>query len=920
MIIASIERTERPSFRVTIVAVLALGCVAVLGVEAEPVRGDEILSQTRQMLLDGQYEECLASTLRATDEDRQRDEEWWLLRIQALEQLGRYADAAEVAEKALEGEDYYALRFSLPLRLAAHRLHRLLGQPDKARERASQIGSLARQTPYQYAQASNLVTIGRWALMIGEDPKQVLEVFFERAMTQRPDYRDGYLAAGELALSKGDYAEAGRVYQKAIERFPDDPDMQFGLARAFAPDDWSKAAPCLERALEINPRHAESRLLLVDRAIDAEQYEEARRLLDEIESTNPHRPEMWAYRAVIAHLNGQWDQERAAYDKAKSHWANDPDVDHLVGKKLSQHYRFAVGAEFQRRALASDPQHLVAKLQLAQDLLRLGKVEEGWKLATDAQQADGYNVTAFNLTTLKDTLDKFTVLEDRDFTLRMASNEAPLYGDLALELLHRAKDQLCEKYGLKLEEPVTVEIFPRQEDFAVRTFGMPGGSGYLGVCFGRVITANSPASQGDTPANWQSVLWHEFCHVVTLELTQNRMPRWLSEGISVYEERQADPRWGETMSREYREMIVDGKLTPIGRLSEAFLSPPSPMHLQFAYYESSLVVEFIVDRVGLPALQRVLLALGAGVSINDALEAHVGSLAVLEPEFEEFAREKAETFAEGIDWERPDPEQGQVDWAAWLAEHPQNYWGHIGRAAELLRAEDWAAARDLLRELIDRFPECLEAENPYSMLARAHRELGEVEEEIRVLTAYCELENNAASAYRRLAELGEERKDWELVRVNAERLLAVDPLEADPHAYMAHAAEELGDRWQAIAGYQKVLQFETGDLARVHFRLGTLMAEIANEAQNDDLRRDARRHVLLALEEAPRYREAQRLLLSLADENKPDPETIPVEAAVEETDSQARAAATEPNDVPGDAPTPTVDTEKTPEPDGEPQP
>ena len=111
-----------------------------------------------------------------------------------------------------------------------------------------------------------------------------------------------------------------------------------------------------------------------------------------------------------------------------------------------------------------------------------------------------------------------------------------------------------------------MEIFPEQKDFAVRTFGMPGGEGFLGVCFGSVITANSPASQGGSPSNWKAVLWHEFCHVVTLHKTNNKMPRWLSEGISVYEERQADPAWGQSMNRRYREMILDGGLTPVSEL------------------------------------------------------------------------------------------------------------------------------------------------------------------------------------------------------------------------------------------------------------------------------------------------------------------------------------------------------------------
>ena len=70
--------------------------------------------------------------------------------------------------------------------------------------------------------------------------------------------------------------------------------------------------------------------------------------------------------------------------------------------------------------------------------------------------------------------------------------------------------------------PVIVEIFPQSKEFAVRTFGLPGADGLLGVCFGRVITANSPASQGANPSNWEAVLWHEFCHVVTLSKTQTR--------------------------------------------------------------------------------------------------------------------------------------------------------------------------------------------------------------------------------------------------------------------------------------------------------------------------------------------------------------------------------------------------------------
>ena len=56
--------------------------------------------------------------------------------------------------------------------------------------------------------------------------------------------------------------------------------------------------------------------------------------------------------------------EKQWRDKALSTWPTNPEVDHLIGKKLSQKYRFAEGAEYQRKAIAMDPRHLPAKIQL----------------------------------------------------------------------------------------------------------------------------------------------------------------------------------------------------------------------------------------------------------------------------------------------------------------------------------------------------------------------------------------------------------------------------------------------------------------------------------------------------------------------------------------------------------------------------
>ena len=94
---------------------------------------------------------------------------------------------------------------------------------------------------------------------------------------------------------------------------------------------------------------------------------------------------------------------------------------------------FAEGAAHQRQALKFDNDYVPAKTQLAQDLLRLGEDEEGWRLAAEAHEADGYDVTTFNLLTLHDSLKKYVTIERNGFLLRMTRDEAALYGDEAID-------------------------------------------------------------------------------------------------------------------------------------------------------------------------------------------------------------------------------------------------------------------------------------------------------------------------------------------------------------------------------------------------------------------------------------------------------------------------------------------------------
>lgn len=897
-----------PRIHFFLLGALCLFLPAVLPANAAGPPGD--LPECRRLFVSGDYSNCIRVAEEAI-RNRERGEDWPLLLTRALNAVGRYAQARAAVSNAL-------LRYpiSIRLRLAAHDTYLRNGQQERAFSYLDEINELGGSRAWAYQDPPNLIALGQAALLLGAEPRRVLELFYDRALKSDPDNREGYLATGALGLEKEDYEVAAKAYRDGLKKIPNDPDLHYGLARAYAGSDRPQMAEEIDEVLQANTNHVGAMHLMIDHLIDAEQYSAARKLLRRALAVNPVEPDTWAYTAVIDHLEGDGDGETRSRETGLSNWPTNPRVDHLIGKKLSQKYRFAEGAARQRKALEFDPEFLPAQIQLAQDLLRLGKESEGWALAKAVYEKDAYNVSAYNLVTLEDNISHFATLTNADFIVRMDPREAAIYGARVQNLLTRAKQVLSKKYGHELPEPVLVEIFADQKDFAIRTFGMPGGEGFLGVCFGPVITANSPASQALKNSNWEAILWHEFCHVITLGLTKNRMPRWLSEGISVYEEERANRAWGQKMTPRYRDMILTGELVPIRDLSAAFLSPKSDFHLQFAYFESAMVVGFLLERFGVDSFRKLLDELSTGRDINDALEKTTRPLPELEREFAASARGAAEALAPGLDWTKPEgnapvrrgaraasgsktnrlsfldelllksPQETKTNApehkptpaatnapgvgifvvpsiastnrsAAPLPEQAgkPNFYKLTTEIKELLEQKAWEKAKEPLAKLIKLYPEQTGPNSGYSLLAEVHRNLGETNLEKECLQKLAVLDAESPETYARLMQINRGETNWVMVAENAERFLAVNPLSPLPYRYLAESQEEIQKNDRAVEAWRALLALDPADVSQAHYRLARLLKE-SNPGE-------ARQHVLRALEESPRFREAHRLLLEL---------------------------------------------------------
>ena len=810
------------------------------------------INDARTAFYRGDYQTCIEIT-RAEVERGIWNDAWARQLIECLLVTGKYADACRVYEQVSQ-------RFSdsLPLRVLAAEAYRYAGEHERGTRLLDEIPELVQSAPYRYSGRDNMLTIGRYLLDLGEDPRAVLDAFFDRSLKSDSKFVEAHVAIAELALDKADYQEAVTSLDRAVALRPEDPQLHYLLARAWAPSDAERAGQALEQALKLNPQHVPSLLLQAENLIDSEQYPEAEEILDKALKVNPQQPLAWSQRAAIAHLRGNYQREGECRKQALASWSVNPEVDYLIGRILSHHYRFSEGVKYQRRALHLDPTFMPAKFQLAQDLLRVGQDDEGWSLVDAVAAADRYNVIAFNLKSLQERLSEFATLEEDGFIVRMDRREAEIYGPRVLSLLQEAKKVLTEKYEHELALPITVEIFPQQSDFAIRTFGLPGGAGFLGVCFGSLITANSPASQGDTPSNWESVLWHEFCHVVTLQKTNNRMPRWLSEGISVYEELQRDPSWGQSLSPMYRDMLLGEDFVPLSELSGAFLSPPSALHLQFAYFESALAVQYLIETHGLPLLRKVLVDLGAGVPMNEALAQRYGDSQALDADFEAYVQRRAKAFFPDTDFDKQAvPTKGDLaDLQAWLEEHPQSYPGQHLLAVQLAARRQWADAARAAERLLELYPEDTDRGGGFDLLVTALRELGQTERERLTLQRWVTLTSDNLPALMRLMGLCREVQDWPAVAQYAAQLLAVQPLLPTGHEALAEAARHLEQPELAVDSLRALQQMMPHDPAGLHFQLAQVLAQV-------DRLFEARREVLLALEETPRYREAQELLVTI---------------------------------------------------------
>jgi cellulose synthase operon protein C len=837
------DMAERPLMtipRVCIVFALMLLCAAQVPLaQTRPTAAATPADAALKALNAGQYDE-VETILKAATDPRSV-----AIRARALIERGRYAEAEKMltpVATAQPGSDA-----ALELGLLQWTLGR---RNDAVRTLKLIVARVDGQT------ASENLRLGQAARALGAF--QDANGFFRSANRLAPTDIYVNTAWGELFLEKYDRKEAMRSFQDAIKADENYVPAILGIARVAMEDNPPAAKTAIERALKVNPNSVAAHLLAAEISLDDRKRDDARASVQRALKVNPNSVEAHSLEAAIDFLEGKTTAFEAQVQQVLKVNPVYGEVYRIAGDHLARNYRFDEAVEMVRRGLAVDDANARAHADLGKHLLRTGDEPGARRALERAFKDDPFDQQTFNSLTLLDTLDKFETITDGDLIFRFDPSEAAVMREHAIPLAKEAMATLSKKYNFTPAGPILIEMFPKHDDFAVRTIGLPGMIGALGACFGRVVTLDSPKARPPGDFNWGETLWHELAHVFTIQMSKQRVPRWLTEGTSVWEERRARPEWGREMDITFAHALNEGKVMKLDVLNQGFQDPKM---ISLAYYQASLVVEHIVETYGEPKLHDLLRAYGEGLEDETAIKEGLGvSLAQLQTGFDARLDKQYASLRRALKTPEMKEKMSVDELKALAASNPDSFAVQMRLAVALHEAKDGAGAIAALERASQIIPTAAGPNNPNTMIAKIALEQKDTARAIKALEEVMRIDHADVESARKLTELVTPTGDATRIEDAYRRLIAIDPFDREAEAQLGRLALKRKDALTAVRSFKSVLGSNPPDRAQAHIELAEAHLAAGQYAE-------AKKQTLAALEIAPSFERAQDLLLKIAEKN-----------------------------------------------------
>jgi len=855
------------------------------------------LGDPESLMRTGQYKNAaeVLATVPRTDSA-------WLtqqpMHIRALTMLGRYDDAERVGrdavaapggnlvlntlgESMLERGKWAAAESMFVRAIGSHardslasRLHLAVLMYDRG-DRANALNALDKFIDVYNKSAPSLTSeelmgVGVAVRYLGvRDPQLFKDALkaFDAALRLDPQNDDARILLGELFLEKYNHADAQTEFEEVLRTNPRHPRALVGAARRKDADNEQGADSLIRAALDVNPDYGPAIILVAQQRVDLEDYAGAERELDHALRVNPTNTDAIAMMAAIKYLTG----DRAAYDQYRQRaLAQNPrnGAFFVTMAELTSRVRlYETAAAFSREAVATDSTDWTGYSRLGTNLLRLGQVDDAKKALDRAFAADPYDLWTKNTLDLLDTYKNYDIIKTEHFHLMVEKTESGVLGVYLGDLAEQAYKTFSTKYSYAPTGPIRIEVYRSHADFSVRTVGL-SGLGALGVSFGNTLAFDSPAAKDAGPFNWASTVWHELAHTFTLGLTDHRVPRWLSEGLSVYEEHHAKDGWGFTPSAGFLIAYRDKKLVAVSRMNDGFMRPAYPEQVQYSYYAASLVCELIARDYGEKALIDMLQGYKAGLSTDQVFEKVLKvDGKTFDKKFDDYLRQRFAVAVASLatDSTAVEPSQSTAEILQRAAAAKGHYATQMIAAKILTDRGDADSAAAPLQRARALFPENTSPDGPYGALLKWVLQRRDTARMIPLLTDMIKYGETSYDPHIALANLLEARGDVAAAGDMFERAMFINPFDIATHEHMAELFKRAGDKARVVRERRAIVGLNPVDRGGAYYRL----AVAHEEAGNQKAARDA---VVRALEDAPNFQLAQELLLKLHGGSKEKPE------------------------------------------------
>jgi tetratricopeptide (TPR) repeat protein len=684
---------------------------------------------------------------------------------------------------------------------------------------------------------------------------------YDRAVTSDPSNTDARVKLGELFLRKYNFADAQTTFDDVLQTNPNNPRALLGAARRLEQDGQPGADSLLRAALNINPEYVEARTLHAEVLLGLEDYVGAQADVDRALRVDPTAQHTLAVAAAIKYLTHDQPSFDAIRQRALALNPADAELYGTLAELAADVRLYRQAADFAKQGVALDAKDWHVWGVLGMNQLRLGQIADGRKSLDSSFAGDPYNVWVKNTLDLLDTYKNYDVLTSKNFQFMIEKSESAILATYLEDLAEQAYATFSKKYAYTPPPPVRIEVYRSHADFSVRTVGL-SGLGALGVSFGTTLAFDSPAAKDAGPFNWGSTVWHELAHTFTLGSTDNRIPRWLSEGLSVYEEHHAKPGWGFGVSPDFLAAFKAGKLVPVSRMNDGFMHPAYPEQVQFSYYQASLVCELIArDFGGDAAILKMLQAYKEGLTTDQVFQRVLNTdIKAFDKKFDDYLRARFSGVLASITKEPPVIDRSmsveQVQQA--VAKAPNDFGVQLLGGMALLAHDKVDEAIPVLEKARSMFPEYGGADSPYALLAAAYEKKGDKRKQADMLLQWTSLTETNFKALTELSDLLQSLGDSKGAADALDRAMFINPFDMAMHVRLAELARAAGDKQRTVRERAAIVALGPVDKADALYQL----AQAQHDA-GDDVH--ARTTVLRALEEAPNYEKAQTLLLTLYD-------------------------------------------------------